>query len=73
MEMTHRVIKHLVTVNKIVLLLSRNLGCQCFYATTLAYIKAETLTEELKIKDQIEAGIDISFDDVNTKLFIQKH
>jgi len=37
------------------------------------YIKTETLTEELKIIDQINNGIDISFDDVNTKLFIKKH
>jgi isoleucyl-tRNA synthetase len=41
--------------------------------TNLAYIKAETLTEELEIKDQINNGIEVVFDDVNTKLFIQKH
>ena len=41
--------------------------------TNIAYIKAETLTQELEIKDQINNGIDIVFDDVNTKLFIQKH
>ncbi len=39
----------------------------------MAYIKAETLTEELEIKDQINNGIEVVFDDVNTKLFIQKH
>ena len=37
------------------------------------YIKSETLTEELKIIDTINNGITIAFDDVNTKLFIQKH
>lgn len=41
--------------------------------TNMEYIKTETLTEELKIKDQINDGIEIAFDDVNTKLFIQKH
>ncbi|WP_299112592.1 isoleucine--tRNA ligase [uncultured Winogradskyella sp.] len=37
------------------------------------YIKSETLTEELEIKDTIKNGIEIAFDEVNTKLFIQKH
>ncbi|WP_242092171.1 isoleucine--tRNA ligase [Aestuariivivens sediminicola] len=41
--------------------------------TNIDYIKTETLTEELKIKDEIEEGIEVAFDDVNTKLFIQKH
>ena len=41
--------------------------------TNLEYIKTETLTEELEIKDIIEEGIDIAFDDVSTKLSIQKH
>ncbi len=39
----------------------------------LDYIKAETLTEEFEIMDQVNNGIEIAFDDVNTKLFIQKH
>ena len=42
-------------------------------ATNLEYIKAETLTQELEIIDQVNNGIEIAFDDVNTKLFIQKH
>ena len=41
--------------------------------SNLEYIKTETLTEELEIIDQLTQGIDIAFDDVNTKLFIQKH
>ncbi len=41
--------------------------------TNLSYIKAETLTEELEIIEQIDNGIEIAFDDVNTKLFIKKH
>ena len=39
----------------------------------IAYIKTETLTNELEIIDKLDNGIDIIFDDVNTKLFIQKH
>jgi isoleucyl-tRNA synthetase len=38
----------------------------------LDYIKAETLTDELEILDSLDNGIEITFDDVNTKLFIQK-
>jgi isoleucyl-tRNA synthetase len=38
-----------------------------------AYIKSETLTEDLKIIDNLNDGIEIAFDEVNTKLFIQKH
>ena len=38
-----------------------------------AYIKSETLTETLKIIDKVNDGIEIAFDDVSTKLFIQKH
>ena len=41
--------------------------------TNIEYIKAETLTEELEIIDLVNNGIEIAFDDVNTKLFIQKH
>ncbi len=39
----------------------------------MAYIKTETLTDELEIIDQLDQGIDIAFDDVNTKLFILKN
>ena len=37
------------------------------------YIKTETLTAELNFEDKLEEGIAIAFDEVNTKLFIQKH
>lgn len=37
------------------------------------YIKSETLTEDLEIIENLDNGIEIAFDDVNTKLFIQKH
>ena len=39
----------------------------------MTYIKTETLTNELEIIDKLDDGIEIAFDDVNTKLFIQKH
>jgi len=42
-------------------------------ASNEAYIKSETLTENLKIIDNLNDGIEIAFDEVNTKLFIQKH
>ncbi len=38
----------------------------------LEYIKTETLTDELEILENLNNGIEITFDDVNTKLFIQK-
>ncbi|MFG6686833.1 isoleucine--tRNA ligase [Mariniflexile sp. HNIBRBA6329] len=41
--------------------------------TNISYIKAETLTEDLQIIDKLDNGIEIAFDDVNTKLYIQKH
>ena len=36
------------------------------------YIKTETLTEELLIEDEVKNGIEIAFDEVNTKLLIEK-
>ena len=38
----------------------------------LTYIKTETLADELEIKEHLNNGIEVAFDDVNTKLFIQK-
>jgi isoleucyl-tRNA synthetase len=37
------------------------------------YIKAETLTAVLNFEEELDEGIAIAFDEVNTKLFIQKH
>ncbi|WP_054558541.1 isoleucine--tRNA ligase [Croceitalea dokdonensis] len=42
-------------------------------ANNETYLKSETLTAELTYKDSLEEGTEIAFDDVNTKLFIQKH
>ena len=38
----------------------------------LTYIKTETLADELEIIEHLNKGIEIAFDNVNTKLFIQK-
>ena len=38
----------------------------------LDYIKTETLTDNLKLVPQLNKGIEISFDAVNSKLYIQK-
>lgn len=40
--------------------------------TNLEYIKAETLTDSLDVVEQVDNGIDIAFDNINTKLFITK-
>ncbi|WP_108422487.1 isoleucine--tRNA ligase [Muricauda amoyensis] len=37
------------------------------------YIKTETLTAVLNFEEKLDEGIAIAFDEVNTKLFIQKH
>ena len=37
------------------------------------YIMNETLTAELDFEEILEEGTDVKFDEVNTKLFIQKH
>ncbi|WP_324024988.1 isoleucine--tRNA ligase [Maribacter sp. BPC-D8] len=37
------------------------------------YIKTETLTAELKFVEKLDKGVEIAFDEVNTKLFIEKH
>ncbi|CAM4131656.1 isoleucine--tRNA ligase [Zobellia roscoffensis] len=37
------------------------------------YIKTETLTAELILEEKLEEGAEVSFDEVNTKLFIEKH
>ena len=41
--------------------------------SNIEYIKTETLTEELEIIDEVNNGVEIIFDKVNTKLFIKKH
>ncbi|WP_289060577.1 isoleucine--tRNA ligase [uncultured Zobellia sp.] len=42
-------------------------------SNNLSYIKAETLTAELVFEEKLDRGTEVSFDEVNTKLFIEKH
>ncbi|AZQ60014.1 isoleucine--tRNA ligase [Maribacter sp. MJ134] len=42
-------------------------------SSNMEYIKTETLTAELDLEEKLEVGTDIAFDEVNTKLFIEKH
>ena len=42
-------------------------------ASNMDYIKTETLTDELEIVEQVNNGIEIAFDAVNTRLFIIKN
>ena len=37
------------------------------------YIKTETLTDKINLTTSVNNGIDIAFDDVETKLFIEKN
>ncbi|MCX2680571.1 isoleucine--tRNA ligase [Galbibacter sp. EGI 63066] len=39
----------------------------------LDYIKTETLTAQLNFEEHLDNGMEIAFDEVNTKLIIQKH
>jgi isoleucyl-tRNA synthetase len=41
--------------------------------SNLQYIKSETLTADLEFEETLDEGTAIAFDEVNTKLFIQKH
>ena len=62
-EVTDRIDVKLQKDNQVVNAVSENID----------YIKTETLTEELEIIEQVNNGIEIAFDEVNTKLFIEKH
>lgn len=61
-ELTDRIVVQFQKDEQIINAIDRN----------LEYIKAETLTEELEIVEHLNNGIEVAFDDVNTKLFIQK-
>ena len=42
-------------------------------STNENYLKSETLTAELVFEEHLDEGTEIAFDEVNTRLFIQKH
>ncbi|MFP2995482.1 isoleucine--tRNA ligase [Spongiivirga sp. MCCC 1A20706] len=52
--------------------LEKNEQIEKAVATNLGYIKAETLTAVLDFEETITNGIEIAFDEINTKLFIEK-
>ncbi|WP_026808642.1 isoleucine--tRNA ligase [Arenibacter latericius] len=41
--------------------------------SNINYIKTETLAAELNFEEKLDNGIEVAFDDVNTRLFIVKH
>ncbi len=41
--------------------------------SNMQYIKTETLTADLELEERMDAGTEIVFDEVHTKLLIQKH
>ena len=41
--------------------------------SNINYIKTETLTAELDFEEKLEKGTEVAFDEVNTRLFIEKH
>lgn len=41
--------------------------------SNLKYIKTETLTAELDFEEKLEKGTEVTFDEINTKLLIEKH
>lgn len=41
--------------------------------SNLQYIKSETLTADLRFEENLDEGTAIAFDEINTKLHIQKH
>lgn len=59
--------------DKIDVLIQKNGLIEDAVASNIAYIKAETLTANLNFEERLEKGTDIAFDDINTKLYIQKH
>ncbi|WP_456420435.1 isoleucine--tRNA ligase [Lutibacter sp.] len=58
--------------DKIKLIIQKNDILERSIAANEHYIKTETLTNELVFEDNVEKGTEIAFDDVNTKILIQK-
>ena len=58
--------------DKIRLVIQKNEILEQSISANEQYIKTETLTNELVFKDIVEKGTEIAFDDVNTKILIQK-
>lgn len=59
--------------DRIDITLLKNGFVQAAVESNIAYIKTETLAAGLNFEESMDNGIDIAFDEVNTKLFIVKH
>jgi len=59
--------------DKIDIKLLKNGFVQEAVESNIAYIKTETLAAELNFEESLDMGIEIAFDEVNTRLFIVKH
>src|SRR5690606_35448633 len=59
--------------DRIDITLLKNGFVQAAVESNIAYIKAETLAAELNFEESMVNGIDIAFDEINTRLFIVKH
>lgn len=51
----------------------KNEAVEAAVLSNLQYIKSETLTADLEFQDDLKEGTAIDFDEVSTKLLIQKH
>ena len=58
--------------DKIRLLIQKNDILELSILANETYIKTETLTKELVFMDTLEKGTDIAFDEINTKILIEK-
>lgn len=59
--------------DKIDIKLLKNGFVQEAVESNMAYIKTETLAAELNFEESLDKGIEVAFDEVNTRLFIVKH
>ncbi|HUH47263.1 MAG TPA: DUF5915 domain-containing protein, partial [Arenibacter sp.] len=59
--------------DKIDITLLKNGFVQAAVESNMDYIKAETLAAELNFEESMHHGIEIAFDEVNTRLYIVKH
>jgi isoleucyl-tRNA synthetase len=63
----------LEVTDKITLVIQKNDILERSIAANEHYIKTETLTRELVFVDELENGTEIAFDDVQTKILIEKN
>jgi isoleucyl-tRNA synthetase len=59
-------------IDKITLFVQRDKILESAIKENEDYIKTETLTNNLVFRDEIKNGIEVAFDDVNTRILIEK-